>query len=122
MTRVAAFVLLIACVCVLVYDGQLVLARVGAISAAPLSLWKIAAAIIIQLVALAFALWYLRFLDQRKQIPAQPASSALLQAKLLPFVVPVVLSMASVTLLEIGLFCGDQAFPSIRGRPTCHSR
>jgi hypothetical protein len=121
MTRIIAFVLLIACVGVFVYDAQLVLSRAGANGIVPLSLWKIAAAIIIQLVALAFALWYLRFLAQRKQTPAQSASSTLLQAKLLPFVVPVVLSMASVTLLEVGLFCGDQAFPSIRGRPACPS-
>jgi hypothetical protein len=121
MTRVVALAFLIVCVGLLAYDGQLVLTRFGANSVYPLNLWKIAAAIIIQLASLAFAVWYALLLAQRKHMSAHSGIATSLTVKLFPFVVPVVLSLASVTLLEIGLFCGDQQFPSVRGRSVCPS-
>jgi hypothetical protein len=86
-----------------------------------LNLWEIATAAIIQCAALAFAVWYALLLIRRERSLTHPLRIASLKIQLLPFVVPVVLSLGSATLLEIGLFCGDQPFPSIRGRPVCPS-
>ena len=118
MSRVIALGLAIACLGLLAFDGRLALNRFGAGGVQPLNLWKIAGAAAIQFAALTFAAWYALFLVRREGTGVQYPS---LRIRLLPFVVPVVLSLASVTLLENGLFCGDQPFPSIRGRPVCPS-
>ena len=120
MNRVVSLALFIGCLGLLAVDGQLAVSRFGASGVHPLNLWKIVAAAIIQLAALAFTAWYAMFLVRRKGLSTHPLAASL-QIKLLPFVVPVVLSLASVTLLEIGLFCGDHPFPSVRGRPVCSS-
>ena len=119
MSRVIALGLVIACIGLLAFDGQLALSRVGATGVHPLNLWKLAGAAAIQLASLGFAAWYALFLFRRGGISRQQPS---LRITLLPFIVPAVLLLLSATLLEIGLYCGDQPLPSIRGRPVCPSR
>ena len=118
MSRVIALGLAIACLGLLAFDGQLALSRVGASGFYPLNLWKIAGAAAIQLASLGFAAWYALFLVRRVGSSAQQLS---LRITLLPFIVPVVLLLLSATLLEIGLYCGDQPLPSVRGRLVCPS-
>jgi len=103
----------------LAYDSHLVMTRVATAGVHPISIWKIAIACIVQLSALGFAVWYAALLVRRRLAPSQAVTEPLLRFKVLPFIVPVVLAMASTTLLEIGLFCGDQPFPSVRGRSVC---
>ena len=116
MSRVIAFGVAIACLGLLAFDGQLALSRVGAGGVHPINLWKIAVAAGIQFASLAFAAWYALFLFRNEGTWAQQLS---LRIKLLPFIVPVVVLLLSATLLEIGLYCGDQPLPSVRGRPVC---
>ena len=118
MSRVITFGLAIACLGLLAFDGQLALGRVGASGVHPINLWKIAVAATIQFASLAFAAWYALFLLRREGTWAPQLS---LRIKMLPFTVPVVFLLLSAALLEIGLYCGDQPLPSIRGHPVCPS-
>jgi hypothetical protein len=119
MSRIVALVLVVACLGLIGYDGQLVFDRLGGSGYPQLNLWKIAAAGVIQVFALGFATWYALLLIRTERSSSQISRNISLRSKLLPFVVPVVLSMLAVTLLEIGLFCGEQVFPSVRGRSVC---
>src|SRR5438046_10445498 len=119
MRRVVYLALFIAGLCLLAVDGQLALNRFGASGVNPLNPWKIAAAIVIQVFALAFTAWYAMFLVRPERSSKQPFGVVSLRIRLLPFVVPVVLFLASVALLENGLLCGDLTFLSARGRSFC---
>lgn len=119
MKRVAALTLVTACLGLLVVDCHLVVSRVGASGVHPLNPLKLAAAAAIQFASFAMSAWSALFLVRRERLPAHDPVVPSLRIKLLPFVAPIVLSMASVILVEIGLFCGDQPVPSVRGRPVC---
>jgi hypothetical protein len=122
MGRVAALVFLVVCLGLLAYDGQLVLNRLaGASNLHEVNLWKVALAAVVQLFAIGFAAWYAFLLIRAEHSSSPFARNVSLKFRLLPFVLPMLMSMASATLLEIGLFCGEQSFPSVRGRSVCPS-
>ena len=72
MRRVVYLALFIAGLCLLAVDGQLALNRFGASGVNPLYPWKIAAAIVIQVFALAFTAWYAMFLVRPEHSSRQP--------------------------------------------------
>jgi hypothetical protein len=122
MFRVFLIALVVTFVGVVTYDTHLVLVRFSSGGSQALNVWKIAAALALQLAAVAGAAGYAYFLNLRSNTSSQRGFLASDSLRLLPFVLPAVLLMASVTLLEIGLLCGDSPFPSVRGQPVCPSR
>ena len=122
MSRVIVLALLLLGTVLVAHDCSLLVDRLNELAPSPLNMGKVAVALVCQCAALIFSGWYALFLTRRARLAATHSAAAF-KLSLLPFVAPILLLIAGTTLLEIGLFCGEQSLNTrSRGGQVCPGR